>query len=80
MIPIMTDDVLDTYLNEVATEQLQIFSIRKCGTIPSNANRTVESEYIKMKGIGSSSQNINVFIYSLSEADDICQISILEAR
>jgi len=80
MVPVMTDDILDTYLNDVSTEELQVLSIRQKGTVPSNANRTVESEYHKTKGAIKQIRDINIFIYSLTDADSICKLSLLEQR
>ena len=79
MIPVMSDTLLDLYLRE--SGEFVIFSIRKDGIAPSAANRTVESQFHKKTlRVGGILQGQSIFIYSLTSADDICALSLLEQR
>jgi hypothetical protein len=79
-VPIITDDLLDIYLGGAKETEIQVLSIRKEGVLPSNANRTVESISRKKRTSSFCKKNIKIYVYSLSDADTICQTSILEER
>ena len=75
---VLTDDVLDKYLESCSDDEMQIISIRKDHHESSAANRIAEAYFHKLKR--SQNTNIKIFLYSLSNADDVCPKSLLSSR
>ena len=75
---ILTDDILDKYLDSCSDDEMQIISIRKDHHESSAANRIAEAYFHKLKR--SQNTNVKIFLYSLSNADDVCPKSLLSSR
>ena len=77
-VKVLTDDVLDKYLDSCSDDEMQIISIRKDHHESSAANRIAEAYFHKLKR--SQNTNVKIFLYSLSNADDVCPKSLLSSR
>ena len=75
---VLTDDILDKYLDSCSDDEMQIISIRKDHHESSAANRIAEAYFHKLKR--SQNTNVKIFLYSLSNADDVCPKSLLSSR
>ncbi|CBY24979.1 unnamed protein product [Oikopleura dioica] len=78
IIPVMTDESIDTHLKSSTAEQVNVLSVRlkEPGFVPSAANKTIENEFLRSRG----NTKISIFIYFLDGADPHCATSLLKSR
>ena len=78
IIPVMTDESIDTHLKSSTAEHLNVLSVRlkEPGFVPSAANKTIENEFLRSRG----NPKINIYIYFLDGADPHCATSLLKSR
>ena len=78
IIPVMTDETIDTHLKSSTAEQVNVLSVRlkEPGFVPSATNKTIENEFLRSRG----NPKISIFVYFLDEADPHCATSLLKSR